>query len=110
MKGNILYIAKLFLIVFFLLPDFAKAFHSHNNQVKCDSAACCQNQENNAGEGGNDKQCPICKFSMYSFETPPSFYGFTVSFYFCDFNLKYTSSIQKSYLLNLKLLRSPPIV
>lgn len=110
MKYNFLNIAKLLLVILFLFPEFTKVIHTHNRQLECNGETCCTSREENGEKENGSEDCPICKFTKFYFEEPISIYEFSEENCVCEIIISYKSSIQKSYLLNSKLLRAPPIV
>lgn len=110
MKYNFLNIAKLLLVILFLFPEFTKVIHTHSDETECKGVSCCPSQEKNSKSENDSEECPICKFAKYFFDEPVSINEFSAEYCFCEIIVNYKSSIQKSYLLNSKLLRAPPSV
>lgn len=110
MKDKFLNIAKLLLIVFFLFPEFAKVLHTHNGELKCTDESCCSAQKENDETDKIEENCAICKFWKYFFEVPQPLSNFSEKICFYELEIVYAWSIHENYLLNLKLLRSPPLI
>jgi len=110
MKEKFSNIAKLLLIVIFLFPEFAKVLHTHNDELKCTNESCCSTQKENDDPDKHDEGCFICKFSKYFFDIPEPLLDFSEKKCFNELVENYNQPFHKSYLLNSKQLRSPPLI
>lgn len=110
MSKTYLNIARFFLILLFLLPDFVKVIHSHKEHCICESRNCCSQEESFHNKIDIKEECKICNFEKFSFEEVPALNDYSYEKFVCEYLISFRSSTQKSYLLDQKLLRSPPII
>lgn len=94
----------------FLYTDILKVFHSHNNEHFCKDNVCCNLKKDEHDNKKSDDKCEICKFDKYYFEKTPDFYEYSKEIFIRNYFISYESSLQENYLLDNKLLRSPPVI
>jgi len=104
------YITRFLLLLVFLFPDFAKAFHSHGNNIYCDGKKCCELNKDKNKEKKTGNECEICKFSKYSFNISPFLYNFLEKLFSGELIINLVYSLHKNYFLSLGLQRSPPVI
>lgn len=102
-----------FLLLFlFIFPDLVLVLHNHGDEKisECENF-CLSNCVKDEGLvlKQQKKFCSICEFSKYNFERTKLTTDLTVTYFELIPFFIYNSLQLQNYLLNLNLLRSPPL-